>query len=323
MNTLLATRLSEILACPNCHARVDFTGREWHCEGCGRSYVDADGIPCFTETDPFYDRYSDVHCPFTPSPKGVRRAILATLPFWSYREWRFWRKVIPTGGRLLDLGSGRGKEVFMERAAETVGLDGSLSFLRGCREHYDEAVLASLPRLPFRDGTFDAVVSSHVIGHIAFDDKDHLIGDIARVLRPGGVSAHIVEVSSTHPIMERARRDPGLYQRHIIDQDGHIGLEPASKLVDRFARAGLRLEVMRLVDAIVPSAMYFDKYLDHDGYRDLPGTGPTRALRRIDAAGPVGNLIYEFGFGTFHRTFEQWFGRPERANFVHVAFRKA
>ena len=72
------------------------------------------------------------------------------------------------------------------RADETVGLDGSLAFLQGCVKHYDTAVLASMPELPFVDGAFDTVVSSHVIGHIPVEDKDRLLSEIARVIRPGG-----------------------------------------------------------------------------------------------------------------------------------------
>ena len=33
--------------------------------------------------------------PFGETPKGIKAAILRALPFWSYREWRFWRAAVP------------------------------------------------------------------------------------------------------------------------------------------------------------------------------------------------------------------------------------
>ncbi len=313
--------LAEILACPRCRGRLA-AGDGLKCQTCGTDYSVVDGIPCFAEPDPFYDQYADVHCPFTETPKGWRALVLKSLPFWSYREWRFWRDAVPFGGRLLDLGSGRGKEIFVERADETVGLDGSLAFLRGCRDHYDAAILGSLPKLPFADAAFQVVASSHVMGHLAHEHKETLVAEMARVLRPGGVTAHIIETDSAHPVLVAAKRDPGLYKRWLIDQDGHIGLEPAARVIERFERHGFRLQIRRIVDAIVPSALYYWKYLDHSGYQDLPGLGWTRALSRLNNVNHLGNLIYEFGFGAFHRTIEQGFGDPARANFIHVAFEK-
>ncbi len=316
------TSLTEILVCPECGAALDQCAEQLECDGCTSTYPLVDGIPCFSEASAFYDEYAAVHCPYTLSPKGLKGLILKALPFWSYREWRFWRAALPGGGRLLDLGSGRGKEVFVEKADETVGLDGSLVFLRDCSRHYDIVVLAALPRLPFREETFDAVVSSHVLGHVAAEEKDALIKELARVLRPGGTTAHIIETDSTHPAIVAAKKHPDLYVQQLIEQDGHIGLEPANRVIERFEGHGFELVMCRVVDAIIPSVLYYDKYLDHPGYAELPGLTWTRALSRLNGATRLGNLAYEFGFGAFHRTLEQWFGDPARANFIHVVFRR-
>lgn len=45
-------------------------------------------------------------------------------------------------------------------------------------------------RLPFMDGVFDSVVSSHVIP--VFGDIVGALREMARVLRPGGTMAHVV-----------------------------------------------------------------------------------------------------------------------------------
>ncbi len=37
----------------------------------------------------------------------------------------------------------------------------------------------------------------------------------------------------------------------------------------------------------------------------------------------IANAAYEVGFGAFHRTIERWYGRPSRAQFIHVVFEKS
>src|SRR5437899_1389564 len=152
----------DLLACPHCGGSLEDCS-ELVCTGCRRAYPIADGVPCFATPDAFYDDYASRHCPFATSPSGLKGFLLRGLPFWSWREWKFWRRVVPNCGRLLDFGCGRGREIFLERARETAGLDGSLTFLRDCAQHYTTVALGRLPRLPFRSLYFDVVVSSHTI----------------------------------------------------------------------------------------------------------------------------------------------------------------
>lgn len=39
-----------------------------------------------------------------------------------------------------------------------------------------------------------------------------------------------------------AKHSPEFYQRHLIEQDGHVGLELPSEVVTRFERAGFEVE---------------------------------------------------------------------------------
>ncbi len=292
------------------------------CTHCKRRYpIDGD-IPCFASTDPFYDAYADVHCPYHWSPRGLKGMALRYLPFWSWREWRFFRSVLPGCDRLLDIGCGNGRELFVERSRETFGFDGSLHFARGCRERYTATAVGSLPRLPYRSGFFDAVVSSHLMGHLPLDAKDEMVAEMARVLRPGGLSAHLIETDSSHRTVVAAKDRHVTYEEQFIAQDGHIGLEPAPKVLQLFERHGFVVDRLRLVDAIVPSLLNFRKYLDHPEFDGLPMTAPLRRLDRIERGSRVANAAYEVGMGTFHMTLEQWFGRPERAQFIYVALVK-
>lgn len=204
------------------------------------------------QTRKFYERYVEEHVPYHRSPKGLKRLILSFLPYWSYREWRFWEQTVPRGASVLDLGCARGREVFRERAAFVVGLDMARNALGECATHYDGALAGSLTALPAADESFDCVVSSHVLGHVPADEKDQVLSEIRRVLRPGGTSLHVVETDSCGWLMTQAKQEPELYQRYLIEQDGHVGLELPSEVVARFERAGFAVEeVETLADSDV------------------------------------------------------------------------
>ena len=112
------------------------------------------------------------------------------------------------GERLLDLGAGRGRHAFeaLRRGARVMALDRSTADLREAASmlvamaedgaHPLPASAASAVgmgdalALPFADATFDRIITSEVLEHIA-DDRGAMT-EIVRVLRPGGTLAATV-----------------------------------------------------------------------------------------------------------------------------------
>ncbi len=76
------------------------------------------------------------------------------------------------------------------RAAQVVGIDIAPAVVRRARERHEgiEGITSDVLRLPFAEGSFDAVVSNSTLDHFASaDDIRAGLAEISRVLRPGGL----------------------------------------------------------------------------------------------------------------------------------------
>jgi len=97
------------------------------------------------------------------------------------------------GQRVLDLGCGwaYGTRWVHKLDCRPTGVDLELDQLRWARGGLEcgkrlELVQANAKALPFRDASFDRVVSVEMMEHVFRPDRERVIGEIARVLRPGG-----------------------------------------------------------------------------------------------------------------------------------------
>jgi SAM-dependent methyltransferase len=113
------------------------------------------------------------------------------------RSWRRLGHALPADGTIVDFGCGAGERVAQLRAK---GLDAfgcdlvfSTDAAPGERTAIEAGVLrpiAAWPyRLPFEDRSCDVVFSVTVLEHVM--DYDAALAEIARVLKPGGISVHI------------------------------------------------------------------------------------------------------------------------------------
>ena len=90
--------------------------------------------------------------------------------------------------RLLDAGCGTGANLLhLGRLGRATGIDRAPEATAGCRARGVRAARAGLQALPFADGVFDVVVSFDVLYHAWVDDDRAAVGEMMRVLRPGGL----------------------------------------------------------------------------------------------------------------------------------------
>jgi SAM-dependent methyltransferase len=159
----------------------------------------------------------------------------------------FARLPLGPGDRVLDLGCGFGRHAFeaYRRGADVVAVDRSADEVAEVVKMFGamvaageaspsqlaRAVRADLTALPFPDGSFDAVIASEVLEHIPEDAR--AIGEIARVVRPGG------KVAVTVPRWWPERVCWSLSESYRTEPGGHVRIYTGDELAGRLADAGL------------------------------------------------------------------------------------
>jgi len=165
------------------------------------------------------------------------------------------------GSSLLDLGCGEGLLALLKRKdVYLAGIDLSPALAGMARRNgYDIASVGKLTELPFGDASFDYVVSLDVFGHIDFRDKDIVLSEIKRVLRPDGVTMHGIESldRNLHPDYESAGREELV---RFIKIDGHVGLESDEDIARRFKNFFSSVEVRPRYALCLTAAEFIKQY---------------------------------------------------------------
>ena len=220
--------------CADCHSALRLRDGAACCVGCGKSFPIRQGVVTFTPQSDFYEgKFADTWGAGNRAWWWIKKRIVS--------RWRFLLQWLPEGDSLiLDLGCGGGNALLTEKGGVVIGVDLSVSSLVRASSICDEVYCATAKRLPFPNGMFDAVVSLDLLGHIPIPEKDGVIQEVWRVLKPGGIAIHCIETVGRNPIQRFAQQYPDLYRRYFMDADGHYGLEPPETAVERFRRQGFQ-----------------------------------------------------------------------------------
>jgi ubiquinone/menaquinone biosynthesis C-methylase UbiE len=182
------------------------------------------------------------------------------------------------GASVLDLGCGEGLLALLKRKdVYLAGVDLSPELVVMARRNgYDVASLGELTALPFADASFDYVVSLDVFGHVDFADKDAVLAEIKRVLRPDGVTLHGIESLNRelHPDFQTASAEK---LAEFIAVDGHIGLEADEDIARRFGKFFSSVQTEPRYTLCLSAAEFIKQYdqygapFDHDFIEYLRG----------------------------------------------------
>jgi SAM-dependent methyltransferase len=141
------------------------------------------------------------------------------------------------GSTVLELGCGAGMLALLKRKGVVLtGVDLSNECALAARRNgYDQTFSAELTRLPFPEDSFDYVVSLDVLGHVEASQKDAVLAEIKRVLRPAGVTLHGIEC--TDRAGQKSYDEMSEEElRRFIEVDGHVGLEEEQEHASRFQK---------------------------------------------------------------------------------------
>ncbi|HKA88213.1 MAG TPA: class I SAM-dependent methyltransferase [Haliangiales bacterium] len=146
------------------------------------------------------------------------------------------------GFRVLDVGCGTGTLAILATklhpAVEIVGLDPDPKALARARRKAERAgVSLQLDQgfagsLAYRDASFDRVLSSMMFHHLEVEEKDGMLREIARVLKPGG-RLELLDFAGRSPD-ERS----GLAR--LIHSNERLRDSVAERVLERMAAAGLK-----------------------------------------------------------------------------------
>ena len=107
------------------------------------------------------------------------------------RAWFVARLAEEGRRRLLEIGTGPGIDAaaFAAAGLEVAGVDLSSVHVGLARAAGIDAYVAPAHRLPFADGSFDALWCMSVLMHLPDADLEMALAEFARVLRPGALAA--------------------------------------------------------------------------------------------------------------------------------------
>jgi len=126
-----------------------------------------------------------------------------------------WLSRLPSSARTIDYGCGYGRIAGLAQQqglANIEGVDTSASLIERARRRHPTLSFRALPdppTLPYLDASVDAVLLLAVLTCIPTDaGQRHLVGELSRVLRPGG----LLYVSDL--ILQTDQRNQARYRRH-------------------------------------------------------------------------------------------------------------
>jgi len=230
----------ETLACPLCKTdTLNWPDEEpASCGSCGASFPLRDGWPLLLREEHLtaaaaeWDKLASVYSTFTPA---CGFPVIDDPLIDSCR------------GKVLEVGCGNGRLMHLVKArcSTLVGIDPAPAMTAAAREAGFDALTAAAEDLPFRDQSFDQVISGWA--SMRYTDQDRSFTEVARVLRAGGTftftlwNHHLVGLDEKLSFWCRGKAAPKGNLASFRDRD----VSSITRLKKKLAAAGLPVHEIR------------------------------------------------------------------------------
>jgi SAM-dependent methyltransferase len=171
-----------------------------------------------------------------------KEAFPFTLPLWMITNGYVWevRKQFAKGAIICELGCASGVNYFGS-VYNMIGIDYSMTSLKAI-DNYQYRIQANAIALPFRDESVDGIISSYFWEHILPSDKEKMLREFKRVLKPGGKVVMVYDVDTENSFINLLKKqDLALYDKLFKEGDYHIGYESMDENEAKFLDAGFEV----------------------------------------------------------------------------------
>jgi SAM-dependent methyltransferase len=195
------------------------------CDGCGLGRTHP--LPSAAELAAFYppEYYGDLGSKF-------RAPIELLVRLVGTRHVRFLASGLPRGGRVLDVGCGRGVVLgeLADRGFEAHGVEISEAAARGADPRAEIRIAAELAAAGYPEAYFDGVIIWHVLEHLR--DPGGTLRAVHRVLRPGG---RLVVAVPNFASLQARWAGPAWFHLDLPRHLYHFPLSGLRRLLERHA----------------------------------------------------------------------------------------
>ena len=250
---MISERLLNVVRCPDCHWRLRGESRQLTCEACGRRFNEGTGDYLVLRPSSVYDETTKfVEDSFHAD--GRDESVAPPLLSAAVRNTMLRTFLRPgPGDVVLDLGCGSGRFAVwnLDSGAHFIGVDTGTFFAAESRASVD-LVVGELRKLPFADGTVTNAYAIDVVEHLSPGSLDAMLGEINRVLAPGGslfVYTHVMQLSPLAPVL--------------------AAITGVSRAIERAGLADLTVDRLRPTDHLNPlaSRAHLDEVAARSGFR--------------------------------------------------------
>jgi SAM-dependent methyltransferase len=250
----IKSSFKDIIICVECKsAGLIDEGMEYRCERCESTYPKLVGIPVLIrESSSLFEKKDylriDGFSDLSQARKGLwyLPTLSVNLSFVRLAKQIRDRLLLLQGARILVVGSGRQKEYILNALVKRENFD---LYCIDVDIAADVDVFADAHDIPFGDGTFDAVITTAVLEHVA--DPNRVVDEIWRVLKLGGV------VYSELPFMQQVHE--GAYDFTRFTMTGHRRVFRRFTRLDSGMVAGpgtaLAWSLEYFVQALIPNSL--------------------------------------------------------------------